>query len=87
MNIENKNSLESLKVSINAMSSEDLKELIDEVRDSRKRPKKPEKTVTTIKKGKKGVGKYTVDLEALMNSMTPEQMQVLLAKLEGMEKE
>ena len=87
MSTENKSSLESLKTSISEMSDDDLHKLIAEVRDSRKRPKKPEKAITTVSRGKKGAGSHTVDLEALMGSMTPEQVQILLAKMEGVEKD
>ena len=85
MSSEGNNSLETLKVSITKMSDAELHKLIAEVRDSRKRSKKPIKMVTSVKKGKKQAGKQTVDLEKLMGSMTDEQRELLIAKLEGMQ--
>lgn len=85
LKVEGKNSLETLKVSITKMSDADLHKLIAEVRDSRKRPKKIPKAITSIKKGKKQAGKQTVDLEKLMGSMTDEQRELLIVKLEGMQ--
>lgn len=85
MNIEGKNSLESLRTSISKMPDEELHKLIAEVRDSRKRSKKPEKSPTSVSKGKKQAGKHTVDLEKLMASMTDQQRADIIAKLEGMQ--
>lgn len=79
MTTENKNSLESLRVSISEMPDEDLHKLIAEVRDSRKRPKKnPPK--------KKAPREETpIGVKEMFASLSEEDKIALLAKLKETE--
>ena len=90
MNTENNegmSGLESLRGKLNSreMPSEDLHKLIAEVRDSRKRPKRHVKSPTTVKKGKKSSGKYSVDLEVIMESMTDDEKAAVISRMEGLQ--
>jgi len=66
------------------MSSEELRRLIAEVRDSRKRPKKEPKATSVKKNRKKKGAPNEADMEALVNTMTDSERAAFIAMLEDM---
>ncbi len=72
--------LSDLKNSISGLSDQELMNLIREIRTSRRTPKATTVTKTTKTKSAKAANPISTD--ALLSSMTPEQIDALINQLE-----